>query len=148
MIVLRYEFAGTGGTPGDLLQIAAELQEIADSSSTPVSDELEKVIKEIDKAVDELTATPIDFEKAISKIKKAFEHLQHAEDEGMSSATADDYRERLAEISRQIAVDAINAAVVAGGDPDKIEDARANLADADDKFASSDYKGAVDKYED
>lgn len=66
----------------------------------------------------------------------------------MSSSLAEVYRERLAEIARRIAVDAINEAFVAGGNPDKIEDATANLADGDDKLAAQDYKGAVDKYQD
>ena len=145
---LTYEYADPAGLPADLIQLAEELQALADISSLTVSQELDKVVQDLYKAVDELYETPPDFEQAIFRIAKAFEDLQKAVDASMDPLLADEYRERLAEIARRIAVDAIDAATVAGGDPDKIEDALSKLDDGDVKFADQDFKGAVDAYMD
>ena len=101
-------------------------------------------------AIDELNKTPPDNQAAMGNIEGAVGDIEASI--GLGTATEDaaltNLMDDLAGIARQIASDAIDAAIARSGDATKILDAQLSLADGDPLRASGDFKDAVNKYKD
>jgi len=74
--------------------------------------------------------------------------VEAAVNEGLDPGKGAQLMDNFAGIARQIAVNAIDEAVAAGGNPGEISDAQQSLADGDPLRTSGDFKDAVNKYKD
>ncbi len=128
----------------------AELQEIVDNNlGTPLADKLEDAIASLTTASEELDKTPPDDQAAVGNIEGAVGDVEAALNDGLYSAEVlNQCMDRLAGIARQLAVSAVDEAIVRGGDPGSIADAQESLADGDAHRASGEFKDAIGKYKD
>jgi tetratricopeptide (TPR) repeat protein len=126
---------------GELPGIVADL-----STDRKLADKLEDTIGTLQDALGELTESPPDNKKALRKIEGAVKKLKKAIKKGLDPAKGTEFMDQLAEIPRQIAVEALNEAIAQGGRPKKINDAQKALAKGDALRATGKFKKAVAKY--
>ncbi len=99
--------------------------------------------------MDELAKNPPDAQAAMGAIEGAVGDLEAAL--GLDPALDPQIGgliDQLVATARQLASDAIQVAITAGGDPDKIAEAQAALAEGDALNGSEAFKDAVAKYKD
>jgi len=137
-------------TPEEQVQVLSdELQTIIDDNlGTPLEDKLQDALDSLQTALDELNKTPPDNQAAVGNIEDAIGDLEAAVNEELDPGVGTQLMDTLAGIARQLAVNAIDEAVAAGGDSGEISDAQQSLADGDALRTSGDYKDAVNKYKD
>ncbi|MEE9123543.1 MAG: hypothetical protein V3U14_03490 [candidate division NC10 bacterium] len=126
---------------GELPGIVADL-----STDRKLADKLEDTIGKLQDALGELTESPPDNKKALRKIEGAVKKLKEAIKKGLDPAEGTEFMDQLAEIARQIAVEALNEAIAQGGRPKKINDAQKALAKGDALRATGKFNKAVAKY--
>jgi len=145
---IAYTYAAVAGPPADLLGIVDEIQAIVDGDpNSAFAKHAEKAIDDLLEAVAELGEVPLARSAAIHDIHTAFKDLGNAEKEGFDPLATDGYRERLADIARQLAVEAIDTALAGAGDPTLIDNAWNKLADGDDEYVAGKFDKAVKKYQ-
>jgi len=120
-----------------------------------LKDKLEDALQSCQTALTEFNKTPSDNQAAAGNIEGAIGDIEAsiglvpAQNDALTSIMDD-----FAGIARQLASDAIDAAISGGGDAVKIADAQQSLADGDTLRASAaagalgDYKDAASKYKD
>lgn len=132
---------------GELELIVEDLEEIIDvDPGGDVADKLEDAVGEIHATLDELSKSDVNLEGAIEKLESAVEAIEEAADEGLDSLVADALMDRIVDVARRLAVRAIDAAIVAGGSQNKIDQALDKLQQGDDKRAQGEYDQAIAKY--
>jgi len=119
------------------------------SLRTPLADNLKAAISKANKVCSALAETPPDRRGATQAIEQAVDELEEAIDkELLSRDQGASLIEPLLDVARQLAVDAINHAIVAQGTADRIAEAEEALADGDwIRFAGA-YAWAADQYKD
>jgi len=125
-----------------LQNVNDELQDIIDANpGTGLEDKLEDCIGSIETAITELEKSPPDNQAAAGNIEGATGCLEDAiKDNGLDSATGNQIINELLDVSRQIAVDAINIAdTTPGSDSDKIDSANTALSDGDTLRTSTEF---------
>jgi len=131
--------------------ISARLEQIVnDNPGTSLADKMEDVNSKVETALDELNKTPPDNQAAVGNIEGAVGDIQAAVESGdLDAATGTDLMDQLAGIAKQLAVDAIDAAIATpGSDPVEVADAQQFLADGDALRTDGKFKDAVNKYKD
>jgi hypothetical protein len=96
--------------------------------------------------VADLQAVPIKRFDAVHRIEKAIEALGRATSTGFDPVAAEGYMERLVEIARVLAVEAIHTALAGGGNPIYIDSAVSKLAAGDAAHATGDHETAAERY--
>ena len=121
---------------------------VADNPGTQLADKLEDAIAKLETAFADFFRTPPDNQAALGIIEGAVGDLvAAANDDPDQAAQLIDLMNELAGIAREIAVNAVNEAILRAGDPSAIADAQHYLADGDALRASA-AKDAVYKYKD
>ena len=141
---------------GDLDQVIEDLQEIInDNPGTPLADKLADAIASVETALEELNKEPPDNQAAVGNLEGAVGSICDAVlDEGLDAAQGTQLMDDLAGVAMQLAVDAIDAAIEQGGDPDEIDEAEMFLAEGDAHRAlgvagdCEAFKDAVSAYKD
>ncbi len=100
--------------------------------------------------LEEVNKTPPDNQAALGNIEGAVGDLEAAFNDGDCADPAEltDLMDDLAAIARAVALQAIEEAILQGGDPGDISDAQDSLAEGDALRAAGQYKDAVSKYKD
>ena len=126
------------------------LQDIIDGNpGTPLADKLEDALDKLQTALDEFDKDPPDNQAAIGNIEGAVGDIEAAVNDGlMELGQGTELLDQLAMIARQIAVDALEAALAEGGEADEIADAQEALAEGGALKSLGAFKGAVNKYKD
>ena len=130
--------------------VLEELQAFVDGNpGTLFADKLEDAVAKLQTALDELEKTPENIQAAVGNIEGAVGDLEAAVDTGLLDATVGtSLMDQLAGTARQCAVQAINEAIAAGGDPTQISQAQQLLVDGDTLRAAGAFKNAVNIYKD
>ncbi len=131
------------------------LQECIDDNPG-LADQLEDALSGAIVALDELEKDPPDNQAALGNIEGAVGDLEAALgiDEDQDPKLLNELMEPLANIAGLVAATAIDEAIAAGGDPDKIADAQQALANGDafkaDALQGDEeaFKKAVNEYKD
>jgi hypothetical protein len=133
-----------------LAKVIEGLQQlIAANPDTPSGDKAEDALEKLLTALDELAKMPPDNQAAVGNIEGAVGDLEAAvKDELLDVEQGTKLLDLLTYAARQLAVDAIDAAIAAEADQDKIAEAEASLAEGDQLWADAVYKDAVNKYKD
>lgn len=111
-----------------------------------VAHELEEAVEELEEALEELAESPPDIKDAVKKIEKAAKEIEKAIKKGLDPSIGTALLQVLAEVTRDLAVEAINDAIARGGDPREIAKAQDNLAEGDALRAAGEYVKAIKKY--
>ena len=116
-----------------LTVVTENLQEIInDNPGTPLADKLADALDSVETALEELDKEPPDNQAAVGNLEGAVGSICDAVlDEGFDAAQGTLLMDNLAGVARQLAVDAINAAIAMGGDPIEIGEAEMFLAEGD-----------------
>ena len=137
--------------------VVDELQNIIDNNpGTPLADKVQDALASAQTAINELNKTPPDNQAAAGNIEGAVGSLEDAiKDEGLNQTQGEDLINQLLDVSRQIAVNAIDAANnTLGSDSGKIASANAALTNGDTlrtpptsfgdfKTSAAEYKVAI-----
>ena len=116
---------------------------------TPVEEKLLDALDKLDTALEELKKSPPDNEAAVGNLEGAVGEIEAAIDEGLNVSDGTQLMDQLAEISRQLAVAAIDFALnQPNADQGQISDAQDFLAEGDMLRDSGDFKDAVNNYKD
>ena len=137
--------------PEDIIQDEIDQLEelLAANPDTTLADNVGDAINYAAAACENLTATPPNSQTGIKNIEKAVEELQQAIDEELlGSEQGDELISPLVDIARQVAVKAINHAIVSQGKAQKIAEAEQELAFGDLLRIAEQYAWAVDTYKD
>jgi len=138
-------------TPEEQMQaVIEELEQIIDANpDTPLADKAEDARNKAVIARYELTKTPPDKQAAVGNIEGAVGDVEAAVNDGLLDFDQGlGLMDVLTYVAWQLAVDAIDAAVAAEADPDKITEAEQALAEGDELWIAGAYKDAVNKYKD
>ena len=121
--------AGSAGKCKGIEQLIDELQAIVDADpGTPLADKLEDALASVQTALDELNKEPPDNQAAVGNMEGAVGSICDAVvEEGLDPVQGTQLMDKLAGVARQLAVEAIDAAVAAGGDQDAIDEAEVSL---------------------
>jgi len=113
------------------------------------ADMADDAIAKLETAKDELVKDPPDNQAAAGNIEGAIGDIQAAVDSGeLGESEGNDLMDQLAGVAKQLASEAIDKAIDAGGDSEKISDAEQLRIDGDALRASGAYKDAASKYKD
>jgi len=136
-----------------LQNVIDELQNIIDDNSgTPLADKIEDAKVSDQTAINELNKTPPDNQAAAGNIEGAVGSLEDAiKDNSLDPSQGEQLIDQLLDVSRQLAVDAIDTANnTPGSDAGKISSANAALANGDSLRAPitsfGDFKSAAAAY--
>jgi serine protease AprX len=136
-------------SPADVLDAAFDEIDAMIAADPSKADKLEDVRAKLETAVAELRKTPPNRQGALGAIEGAVGEIDAAVSSGdLTAAEGASLNERVTGAGRQIAVEAIDAAVARGGNAGKIAEARGSLAEGDALRASGRNKDAVNKYKD
>ena len=110
-------------------QLIVDLQAIVDANpGTPLADKLEDALASVETGLDELTKEPPDNQAAVGNMEGAVGSICDAVvEEGLDPVQGTQLMDKLAGIARQLAVEAIDEAIAAGGDQDAIDEAEVSL---------------------
>ena len=130
--------------------VIAELEQIlADYPGTPLADKIEDVLAKLLTAHYELTKDPPDNQAAAGNIEGAVGDLEAALDDGLLDFEQGiGLLDMLTYAARMLATDAIDAAIAAGADPEKIAEAGEYLVQGDEHWVKVAFKDAVGSYKD
>ena len=116
-------------------------------SDIPLEDKLEDSLSSCQTAFNELSKVPRNSQAAAGNLEGAVAALEIAiKDNGLDQPQGEQIINQLLDVSRQLADDAIDAAIARGGDVVKIEDAQQFLADGDPLRALGQFKNAANEY--
>jgi subtilisin family serine protease len=136
-------------SPADVLDAAFDEIDAMIAADPSKADKLEDVRAKLETAVAELRKTPPNRQGALGAIEGAVGEIDAAVSSGdLTAAEGASLNERVVGAGRQVAVEAIDAAVARNGNAAKIADARRSLAEGDTLRASGRNKDAVNKYKD
>jgi hypothetical protein len=103
----------------------------------------------LEAAVAALKYESYDRQAALQNIERALSVLHPAVEDGSLDATqGTELMDQLAQVARQIALEALQDAEARGGDPTQIEEAQLYLEEGDALRFSGSFTEAVDKYKD
>ncbi len=141
------------GVVSDPIELLVAL--IDANPGTPLADKLEDALASVETALDELNKEPPDNQAAVGNMEGAVGSICDAVlDEGLDPDQGTELMDKLAGVARQLAVEAIDEAIAAGGDQDAIDEAEATLVvgDALRELGNSGvceaFKDAVNAYKD
>jgi len=149
--IINENCAPSEQTPEEQTQnVIAELDEIVDNTTDPqLAEKVEDASITLQIAIDELNKDTPDTPAAMGNIEGAIGDLEAAINDGLDPLVGAELMDELAGIARQLAVDAIDEAVAAGGDSDKIATANEKLGEGDDfRDNEGKFKDAASKYKD
>ena len=136
-------------SPADVLDAAFDEIDAMIQADPSKRDKLEDVRAKLETAVAELKKTPPARQAALGAIEGAVGEIDAAvSSRDLTPAEGASLNERVVGAGRQLAVEAIDAAVARNGNAGKIAEARRSLADGDALRASGRNKDAVGKYKD
>ena len=138
-------------TPPQAVQnVSGELNDNTNNyAGTELEDKITDVQERIQKVLDELNKTPLDYQAAMGEIEGIVGDLEATiGEEPAVDPVLLDLMDQLIDLARVLATHAIDEAIVGGGLVDKIAEAEQSLADGDALRASGDFKDAVNKYKD
>ena len=131
-------------------QTTSTINEIENILDDPINQEVAEKAQgasnSLQIALDELNKD--DIQAAAGNIEGAIGDIEAAINEGLDAIVGAQLMDDLAGIAKQLAEDAIAQAVDNSGDPDKIEEAEASLAEGDALRVPGTYKDAANKYKD
>jgi hypothetical protein len=136
--------------PDELEDLSADVNTLIQAQpNTPQADQLADVAARIEVALGELAKEPPDQQAAVGNVEGAVGDLEAAVKDGLLDPTQGAaMMDRLAEVARSFAVDALDAARSRNGDATKIAEAEDYLAQGDALRQAGAYKDAVNKYKD
>ncbi len=148
--------SGIVAVPEQIEQLIVDLQAIVDANAgTPLADKLEDALASVETGLDELNKEPPDNQAAVGNMEGAVGSICDAVvEEGLDPVQGTQLMDKLAGVARQLAVEAIDEAVAAGGDQDAIDEAEVSLivGDALRELGNSGvceaFKDAVNFYKD
>ena len=136
-------------SPADVLDAAFDEIDAMIAADPSKADKLEDIRAKLETAVAELRKTPPNRQGALGAIEGAVGEIDAAVSSGdLTAAEGASLNERVTGAGRQIAVEAIDAAVARNGNAGKIAEARTALSQGDALRASGANKDAVNKYKD
>jgi subtilisin family serine protease len=136
-------------SPADVLDAAFDEIDAMIAADPAHADKLEDIRAKLETAVAELRKTPPNRQGALGAIEGAVGEIDSAVSSGdLTAAQGASLMERVTGAARQLAVEAIDAAVARNGNAAKIAEARQALAQGDALRSSGANKEAVNKYKD
>jgi hypothetical protein len=133
-----------------LVKVVEELVQLIETNpDTALADKAEDALAKALTALDELAKTPPDNQAAVGNIEGAVGDLEAAVNDALLAADKGiRLMDLLTNAARQLAADAIDQAIAAGADADKIAEAQQALAEGDVLRAEEAFKDATAKYKD
>ena len=133
-------------SPLHLVEILfAELQAIVDENpNTELADKIEDALEKVEVVLEELYKLPPDYQAALGNLEGLVGDLEAALKDGLlDTGLGTHLLDEFVEVARRMAVDALNMAIAAGGDQDKIDKALEYLAEGVELWESGKWKDAV-----